>query len=318
MNAVRRHPKLEHVWLRGNTLWCAFCDARELLARPPATVADQTGALLHFGRPHGRCEVPSEPHEPPPIGQPVRGSSDNGAGNGPDYDDASAEPAAAAPDDLEPHHREVILEAARLAVELVEDDRTDRWARHDRLVKALGEAPAFLTHEAVASVLDFSDRSGLGIPPTQIIAAFRVTFPGFAELGDDPILVDWSTRAPKKNDDLVLGRAAVVSPKTRNTWRAPGRKPWWRIELSLPNWLANLRDPGGRAHKRLVHHEMCHLRRKVKGEPAPKLRNHDCEEFIETMQLFGPDGPMQEEFIRAGARWLGLLSREEWEREGAL
>jgi hypothetical protein len=139
-------------------------------------------------------------------------------------------------------------------------------------------------------------------------------FEEFDELVGKRILIDWYTRITKKNDDLVLGRAGAMSPKMRATWRGGGERPWWRVELSLPYWLA---VDDQKARERLVHHELMHLKLQVleleNGDEVekPKIRNHHVEEFVHTIRRFGPmPGSAQEEFIAEGMRWLSATKPE--------
>jgi hypothetical protein len=103
----------------------------------------------------------------------------------------------------------------------------------------------------------------------------------------------------------------VMSPKARKIWPSKaGPAPHFRVELSLPYWLAVGEDhpsnPAKQPRARLIHHELMHCATHefVEEEQViakkPKARNHCVEEFVMTVRRYGLHGRLQELFVEAG------------------
>jgi len=325
LHAARVHTRAPWaVLLEGRLLWCRACGSSRLLPGQPADQQVRV-ELTKWGVEHTRCARLPVVERTPPLVPPLPTSTASTApSNRPATDDRLA--GVLAELGLDPDHGDPVAAIRGLRPALREPVAHLPDADADRLVDAWGRAAELaekvsnetnrvemlakdlsrmehgcFTHEALREVLP-----GLHPDPADIIDEMRGGYEEFGKLVGYRILVDWHAGLTRKNRDLVFGRASVVSPKARGAWRGGGVRPWWRVELSLPYWLAAASDA---ARWRLVHHELMHLAVLVTDDDEgaldkPGLRNHDVEEFVATVRRFGPSGEAQELLIREGARYL--------------
>lgn len=92
-------------------------------------------------------------------------------------------------------------------------------------------------------------------------------------------------KAPKKGDTVNLGTASKRSTKDQVVANIIGGFCHFVITIGWDQWL--LLDEDGR--RALVDHELCHCEVDFdkKGNPVPKIRHHDIEEFDEIIERHG-------------------------------
>jgi hypothetical protein len=172
---------------------------------------------------------------------------------------------------------DILNHAYSEALRMRDDSDTDPITRFEALVELLSAAPWWLTEGALEE-FDITPRIQIG----QALA-----FPRLSEIRPYAIVVDWFTRARKNRGNYVFGQAGRASRKEREAWRGTGPAPWFRVELSLPWWLASW--GGGRERLRLVCHELSHcgIEEDSRGYPRAVTVGHDVEEHCWVAREFG-------------------------------
>lgn len=268
-------------------LWCPKCGKSAPLPKGLAPHEIQ-GARITYNKQgkHETCVALSPPPMPPagPAMAPVREPPVVApASNREEDDEADADRTSIG----EPRGRcallseddaEVVHAAYSQALEMRDANEMHPLRRFEVLSDMLAKAPTWIAEPA----LDEFD----------ITARFQVRqaldFPRLSELRPYAIVIDWFTNARKRHGNYTFGQAGRASKKEREAWRGDGPAPWFRMELSLPWWLAAWGI--GRERLRLVAHEMGHMGidEDQHGRPRPVTVGHDIEEHCWIAKEFGP------------------------------
>lgn len=310
----RCYPRFPWAVLLGaRLLWCRRCGRTEL--HEALTGQRPAIELTKWAVKHSQCPVPAawpaqpelpplpaNPDPPPPTPTPI--PTPTSSNRAPDVEEARPTPAEVPVTHLTDRDVDIIRAAYFSSVDLAERVANEA-NRIDMIVEDMAAAPGLIRDEALMAALPEI------VSARDIVDEMVGTFEEFENIVGYRILIEWYTTGKKKNDDPVLGFAKTLSDGERQLWPGGGHTPWFRVRLSLPYWLAAHTD---HARKRLAHHELMHLRLIVieqQGEDLekPRLRNHHVEEFVTTVRRFGLAGPLQEEFVREGARYLGLVDQ---------
>jgi hypothetical protein len=282
-----------HIEAASDGYTCRKCGSKKSL-HSGFSLDEKNRALIAFARAHERCR--QSVASPAPVQAPEPSSpatSNREETEDEDADRASLGAPRSRCSTLDEDAAEVIREAYSRALELRDAER-DPMARFQLLSGLLGKAPTYITEEALRE-FDISPR----IQVEQALA-----FPSLESIRGRPVVIDFFTRAKKSRGVFVFGRAGRASKKEREAWRGEGPAPWFRMELSLPWWLASWGV--NRERLRLVCHELSHCGIDVDqhGRPYPVTVTHDVEEFVWVAREFGP-WPFQHQraFVTAVEGW---------------
>jgi hypothetical protein len=174
-----------------------------------------------------------------------------------------------------------VRDALLAAIEAAPDIREKHGHRAAGLAEIkplLVDVPKFLRADAHADLLDLDVRP--------MVARLLHDCAEFGDIRTYPIRFTWRRTHAESGGGIILGTCAVVPLRERLTWTGAGPAPFWDITLALDAWL--LATPAERLW--LLHHELMHAEVDFDkaGDPKPKTRGHDIEEFMASAGRFGP------------------------------